>query len=558
MKANLTILWLLLLLTTYCSTAQNPGWLWAKSHGSSGSDASNTMISDPSGSGAIYVAGTFQGPSIVFGATTLTGTNDIFLAKYDANGAVLWAKSIKGTGMDFVTSITADLSGNIYLAGTFMSDSLFIGTDTLVTYGSNMLLAKYSSAGNVLWGKSPGKGVIYGITAVPNGSGTILITGILNGSLVLGTDSISDTSFGLGDIFIGKMDANGNGLWAKSGTSTGVDVAYAVTADAAGNGFIAGAFFSDTVKFGNKWVINSAGYDAFVVKYDVNGNVKWAKSAAGSSADQAFAMLSDPLGSGSIYVAGSFNSPKISFGSTTLTNADTIYNYSDLFLVKIDSSGDLQWARKAGSYLDEAINALAADAAGNIYAAGYFSGTSMPFAGDTLVCTNYYMDALVLKYSPAGNELWALGGGGADDEKANGIALNLASAGQVYIAGSFKSTSATFGSTILTNQSVGANTDMFVSRVSGNIAGIAAVSESDNRLLLYPNPAAEAIAVRSTSFNNEVVTVSVLNLLGKTMKEEKISWSNDARIDIEALSAGIYFLQLKSASDAAVRRFIKK
>src|SRR5438034_11536727 len=101
--------------------SQAPNWAWAKSGGSISNDYSNATCTDANGN--VYVTGTFQGSTITFGSYTLhnvaTGSLDIFIVKYDANGNVLWAKSGGGTGYDYAYGICADVNGNVYITGYF-------------------------------------------------------------------------------------------------------------------------------------------------------------------------------------------------------------------------------------------------------------------------------------------------------------------------------------------------------------------------------------------------------------------------------------------------------
>src|SRR6185503_13565738 len=95
--------------------SQAPNWLWAKSAGGISSDYSNAICTDANGN--VYITGTFQGSIITFGTYDLhnvgTGALDIFIAKYDANGNVLWAKSGGGIGNDYAYGICVDTNDNV-------------------------------------------------------------------------------------------------------------------------------------------------------------------------------------------------------------------------------------------------------------------------------------------------------------------------------------------------------------------------------------------------------------------------------------------------------------
>src|SRR5947207_2063693 len=100
-------------------SAQAPGWIWAKSAEGNSYDEASSVTTDNAGN--IYFTGYFYNDSIIFGVDTLKnlGANDIFLVKYNSNGNVLWAKKAGGVGDDYVSAITTDLVGNIYIVGWF-------------------------------------------------------------------------------------------------------------------------------------------------------------------------------------------------------------------------------------------------------------------------------------------------------------------------------------------------------------------------------------------------------------------------------------------------------
>ncbi|MFA5782131.1 MAG: SBBP repeat-containing protein, partial [Bacteroidales bacterium] len=294
--------------------------LWAKSAGGIFNDEACSVAVDASGN--IYVAGLFSSPTLTFDSTTLTnvGNNDILLVKYDTSGNVLWAKSAGGSSSDFANSVAVDTSGNTYVAGLFFSSTLSFGSTTLTNAGGiDIFLAKYDANGNVLWAKSAG-GVDYddAYSVAADASGNIYVAGVFS-SPTLSFGSTTLTNAGGYDIFLTKYDAGGNVLWAKSAGGTGNDLAYSVAVDTSGNIYVAGYFRSPTIAFGITTLTNAGSRDIFLAKYDAAGNVFWAKSAGGTDYDEANSVAVNA--SGNIYVAGVFRSPTITFGSTTLTNA---------------------------------------------------------------------------------------------------------------------------------------------------------------------------------------------------------------------------------------------
>ncbi|HWY12561.1 MAG TPA: hypothetical protein VN026_14610, partial [Bacteroidia bacterium] len=173
-----------------------------------------------------------------------------------------------------------------------------------------------------------------------------------NNIYVTGEYSSSNFAFGSytlsspGGVFLAKLDAMGNVLWAKKcsiTTSTGFADAWSVSADQNGNPFITGAYTGSVVTFGTYTLTNSGNQDIFLAKYDVNGNLQWAKSAGGTGNETSCSVHADM--NGNSFITGNFNSPTLAFGTTTLTNSGA----SDLFLTKYDPNGNVLWAKRAGN-----------------------------------------------------------------------------------------------------------------------------------------------------------------------------------------------------------------
>ena len=372
----------LLVYLTSTVFAQTSDFLWAKRAGGTDNDWGYGIVVD--GSGNSYVTGYFQSSSITFGTTTLTnvGNVDIFTVKYDASGNVVWAKSAGGTSGDYGNGIAVDGSGNSYVTGYFQSSNITFGTTTLTnaSIGTNdIFTVKYDASGNVVWAKSAGgtsgdagKGIVV------DASGNSYVTGhFLSSSITFGTTTL--TNVGSVDIFTVKYDASGNVVWAKSAGGIEGAGGYSIAVDGSGNSYVNGYFFS-SITFGTTTLTNAGSADIFTVKYDASGNVVWAKSAGGTSADYGNGIAVD--GSGNSYVTGYFQSSSIIFGTTTLTNASIGTN--DIFTVKYDASGNVVWAKSAGGIAHDFGNAISVDVAGNSYLTGYFQSSSITFSTTTL------------------------------------------------------------------------------------------------------------------------------------------------------------------------------
>ena len=257
-----------------------------------------------------------------------------------------WAKSAVGSSNDNSASVTTDVSGNVLMTGFFSSTTITFGTTILTNAGSgNMFIVKYDASGNVIWAKSAGgTGDDRAFGVATDANGNVLITGAFTSpTITFGTTTLTNAN-GF-EMFIVKYDANGNVLWAKSAGGTSSDQCKSVSVDAAGNAIIIGFFQSSAITFGTTTLTNTGVSSTFIVKYDAAGSVLWAKYAGGSSVG--FGNSGSVDASGNILVTGYFSSPTMTFGTTIITNSDITGNTADLFIVKYDAAVNVLLAKSA-------------------------------------------------------------------------------------------------------------------------------------------------------------------------------------------------------------------
>jgi len=370
--------------------------IWVKSAGGNDFDISTSVAVDKLGN--VYLTGYFKSSSLTFGSTTLVNAGgssyDIFIVKYDPDGNVLWAQSIGGTGDDRGYCIAVDDPGNIFIAGYFFSPTIMIGTFTLTNNGfSDIFIAKYTTDGTALWVNSPvgpGWEYIYGVAV--DHSGNSFIAGKLNGNtLTFGT--IVLVKVANHDMFVAKYSSTGQVLWAKNAGVSGDNSSNFVAADIYGSCFVTGRFGGNSITFGSFTLTNAGNGDVFLVKYDVPGNVIWAKSAGGAQNDEAYSVTADK--SGYIYAAGYFKSVSIDFGSNVLTNISSS-GTADMFITEYDPDGNNIWALSAGGTGDEIAYSVAVDSLRNSFSAGYIGSSTVVF-GNTTLSSNGSTDMFVAK-----------------------------------------------------------------------------------------------------------------------------------------------------------------
>ena len=428
----------ILFAVSYASNTYAQNWLWAKaSAGPSGEDGS-CVTTDAYGN--IVVTGIFCCDTAIFGSTILINStpndNDIFLVKYDPFGKVLWATSAGSAGWGICNSVTTDAYGNIYITGWFDAPTITFGSSTLTKIGSrDVFFIKYSSTGNVLWAKNFG-----GVGADNKGFGTTTDPAgniYLTGSFsspAVTFGSFTLSSMGGYDVYLVKFDPSSNILWATSSGGTIDEVSASVGSDQFGNVFITGNFDSPSISFGSFTLTNA---HLFIAKYNSAGNVLWAKSAgSGNGAyDYAFSVNTDPVGNA--YMTGSFSDPSITFGAYTIANANP--TTPDVFLAKYDASGTALWLRGGGGKTFDYGYTVATDIYNNIYLSGSFS-SSIVFGLDTLNApSGSIYPMFICKYNSAGKLLCAsaLASGGNGGNGYSPATISPDTLGNAYVTGSF-------------------------------------------------------------------------------------------------------------------------
>ncbi|PWU08755.1 MAG: hypothetical protein C5B50_28970 [Verrucomicrobia bacterium] len=361
-------------------------FLWARQAGGTGYDEGRGVAVDSSGN--IYVAGLFQN-SASFGATVLasSGGNDIFIAKYDPSGNLVWAKAAGGTADDEAHGVAVDAAGNAYITGFADSRTATFGSLSFVNHSGfdNAFVAKCNNAGTFLWVRQISS------TADSRGNGIALdgATNVFSAGSFAGTATFGSTNLaaagtsGYPDVFLLKHDLSGNQLWVRQAGGTNDDEANGVAADAAGNTFVTGEFLGPAT-FSNTNLPGNGTKQIFVARYDAAGNLLWVRAAGGNNliyGNAGLAVANDT--NGNAFVTGFFSGNGL-FGTNIVASA----GFDDLFCSKYDSAGNVLWVRSAGGQDLDLSYGIAADWAGNAYLAGWFASSTVTFDNFTLTNTS--------------------------------------------------------------------------------------------------------------------------------------------------------------------------
>ncbi|MCX6292069.1 MAG: SBBP repeat-containing protein [Bacteroidetes bacterium] len=525
MKFKYPLLLIFILINTMMSAAQVPGWEWALSAGHF-TTARGTGVAIGE-NGNVYATGFFSSSTIIFGNDTLsnlstTGGNNIFIAKYDSMGNVLWSERAGGTGHDEGTSIAADANGNIYLAGTFDSPTLAFDTILLNNAGGfDSFLTKYDSTGHVTWavrvgGLSDDK--ILSVAIDRTGSGNVYVTGWFESdTLRIGNFILHNPNIAHEDLFIAKYDSSGNVIWAERFGGPSVEIGSGIATSIDGNVYVSGSFAGTGLVIGST-VLNNNGYeDMLVMMCDSAGNVMWAKSAGGIFYDQAASLVCD--NTNNVYVTGYFESPTIIFGNDTLSHAGT----RDIFIVKYDSTGNVVWSNRAGGTDFDDATCITSDEQGNVFITGASQSPVISFDSITIATNGLYPDIFVAKYDPSsGNVLWAVGAGGTGWDGGFGLAAHHSGRENVYATGVFWGAFAHFGNTDLSSSTW--NGDYFIAKIGEDLLNVVGAATNEQPVLFYPNP-----FMTSTNFYFTSQTESmhqrliVTDLFGRKLMEYAIN-----------------------------------
>jgi len=238
--------------------------------------------------------GSATAPTVTFGSIVLTtnGVRDPWIVKYDPAGNPLWAHNPGGlaTGEE-AKDVAVDVNGNIYVTGMFV-DSASFGTQKIYSNGvADIFIAKYDKDGQIVWAKNAGgKKADEGSTIAVDNAGNIFVGGVFDSSATFGTTNI--VGAGKNDAYVAKYDNSGNLLWVRYGGGVDDDLCNDIALDISGNVLGTGQF-KVTATFGN-FIITSAGnYDFFAFRMSAAGTIDWVQKAGGTDYDKGISAAVD-------------------------------------------------------------------------------------------------------------------------------------------------------------------------------------------------------------------------------------------------------------------------
>jgi hypothetical protein len=385
----------------------------------------------------IFVFGSFDG-TISFGGPALTAENptDIFLVKLDVNGNHVWSKRFKSDSPQVDNAIVVDAAGDVLIAGDFYGELDFGNGPFATKGGSDIFVAKFGPAGNLLWTRQFGDSTNQYLGGIAvDALGDVAIVGTFEGAIHF-DNQLSITSLGsvVGeptDAFVAKLaSGSGFGVWAKRfGDDMAAQGANSVAIGGAGHIAVAGAF-SGTINFGADNLSTPNESAIYLARFDKDGGLDWAQSFdtypgiydlrtdsagsivlalmqdGGSSVDLGKGPLA-PLGGGFDIVIGKFAAtgapqwsiraggsdsdifPRVAMGSEDRTFV-ALMSYGtvdfgngptfsaggpDVVLAELDAAGAPVWSKRVGDDAPQGPCVTAAGPKGEILLACSVNGT---------------------------------------------------------------------------------------------------------------------------------------------------------------------------------------
>lgn len=347
-------------------------------------------------------------------------------------------------------AVVADGNGNVYSTGNFdgsIEVSSISGDYTLTSTGWNScLIQKMNSSGEIVWVRSlTGTGYAFGYGITVDNSENVYVTGYFSGSIDFDPNGGDNTITSVGgkDIFILKLDSDGNLVWVRAleGSGSTESQANSITLDNAGNLIISGEFdgtmdFDGDVGTENK--TSSGSTDIFTLKLNSDGDFIWVQAFEGNTLDNCYSVCID--GSDNILLTGRFHGTVDFDPGVGVDNRTALSGFGDIYTLKLDQNGNLLWANTYGGTNNEFGESVEVDNDGNVYTFGRFRETvDFDPSGSTYNMTSAgNQDAFIQKVDPLGNLLWVKTFGGLYSAFAQSIALDTDA--NMYLCGFFSDT----------------------------------------------------------------------------------------------------------------------
>ncbi len=560
---------ILILVISSCLTVNSQSWQWFSTIGGGGGlgqDHPDEQVFDMKvdNDGNVYTCGRMLNSAYISDTIFMTffGGYDIFIAKYNCHGDLLWYKTAGSNGFgDEGTGIILDNQNNVYLTGRVES-SVFFGPCNL--FGNilgdlvDMFLCKFDANGNLIWYKVGGTQLNQLVTYPKeikfdkDSNLAVMYTSYISGYVFPGFYTYPGVSIG--------TFARSNGNMVKNFFLATSNFAYnGFTIDNKNNYTVLGAMSTDSILINNQPIyhynsdINLP--EMFIFKVDSLGNNVWIKHY-GDSINRhwidAGGISGDSLGN--LYVSGTIDNGTNFDGHISFNPGNSMFPLANYpFLAKLDSNGAALWLTNPSCQRSAEIrHGVTLMHNGHILFTGIYSGLGI--FGDSTFTSQVPFDMFLSEVSDSGTIINAENFSTSGfNEQINVITVDAND--QIYVGGAFDGT-LTLGNQ--THTMVGGNGDGFIAKL-GSICtvGINELNKNPETLQIYPNPSSEIITINYLKTEN--ASIEIYDAIGKLiLKQQVINTSGQTIINISNYPQGIYIVRLLSKQKQINSKFIKE
>ena len=357
---------LILLLITIDIHAQDADFVWANQGGNSSYTEGNVQVQNTDA--GIITAGDFSDIAH-FGAESITanGASDIFICHFNEIGELEQIESFGSENEELLRFLNVDSEGNIIISIMFTDFITVGGIDFVSLGGQDVLLVKFNPDLSIQWAKQYGTPLTDYVKGMDvDEDGNILVFGKFKNDIDF--DDITLTSAGSTDMYIAKINPDGDVVFAFNEGGSGYEDANSITTGPNNEFFISGVFYDETVVNGESITTeNTTGI--FCAKYNDSGQFQWIEVVDGTNLSPNVFLAANV--DGGVYMAGSFQDELVIGDQTLITGEFDM----DVYVAKYSSEGEALWAGHGDGGASDLVTALSCDVGGNVYLAGFYLDT---------------------------------------------------------------------------------------------------------------------------------------------------------------------------------------
>ncbi len=502
-----------------------------------GGNANDQLQSVQQTSDGGYIAGGFSFSNITGDKTEDTiGGYDYWIIKTNDIGGLLWQNTIGGNGNDYLNSVQQTADNGYIIAG--YSESGISGDKTENHFGeSDYWVLKLDSNGIIKWQNTIGGDSADQLCTVRR---------TFDGGYILGGSSNSsasvdktESSHGLFDYWVVKIDSLGSILWQNTIGGAGNDMLQSVRETSDG-GYILGGY-SDSDSSGDKTEYSIGLTDYWIVKIDSLGNIQWENTIGGSDYDFLYtAQQTNDLG----YIIGGS-----SFSSISGDKTEDVIGFDDYWVLKLDALGNIQWQNTIGGDMTDRLRSIQQTSDNGYLLAGH---SNSDISGDKSETSLGSYDYWMVRTDSSGMIKWQNTIGGNEWEEMRSMQITIDGG---YILGGYSRSNISGDKT---ENCQGFFDYWLVKLYNDSITGISSSSiVKNNSFRVYPNPAVNFIEINLKNLLSTENFLMICDYSGKTIYEKEIE-NVKMNIDISGFSKGIYYVRLLNNHGQFVTKFVKE